>query len=81
MELHDYWADYPPLHVMVRNYLGYEQQATGTADVAPEVNAIVLKSLERRAGKLKGATEQEKKIFAMQKETAKKNPPKVKRGR
>jgi hypothetical protein len=26
VEIFDYWRDYPPLHIMVRSYLGIESQ-------------------------------------------------------
>lgn len=64
MELHDYWADSPPVHVMVRAYLGikprvkkgtlnkYEEAALAQGNVIPfaQVPDYVKEAMKRNAG-------------------------------
>ena len=71
MELYEYWNDYPPLHVMVRNYLGYESRPkmSDPMEIAATVKAVTGSA---RARKLSTASRIDQERFAALK--------KVKRG-
>jgi hypothetical protein len=69
VELFEYWADYPPLHLMVRSYLGYESQPKFNAiDAARDMRVI---SGGRRAQKLSQASDIDRQRFEALKQQVK----------
>jgi hypothetical protein len=68
VDLFEYWADYPPLHLMVRNYLGYESRAS-MSNPAAMMEAMKLLG-SGRAQKLSEAPEIDRQRFEALKEQA-----------
>ncbi|HVI09581.1 MAG TPA: hypothetical protein VND65_14930 [Candidatus Binatia bacterium] len=70
-ELFDYWRDYPPVHVMMRAYLGIESREE---EVNPVAMAEAMHALtgSAHAQKLSSAPEIDQQRFKALKEMAKK---------
>lgn len=68
VKLFKYWQSYPPLHVMVRNYLGIED-AKAEPNMIETAQAIKILG-GGRAQKLSSAPEADRKRFAELKEIA-----------
>ena len=49
--LFNYWSEYPPLHILVRNFLGYEPPKKVEAD--PVEVAHMMQALSGRSGRAK----------------------------
>jgi hypothetical protein len=62
VELFEYWAEYPPVHLLVRAYLGFEGSSVA---VGPEESKLALKLLAggRRAQSLDTASSQDQQRF------------------
>ena len=74
MKLFEYWADYPPVHMMVRDYLGYEgtvkEPTNNPVEVAAAMQAIT--GAMGRAPKVSTAPARDRERFAALKEQMKK---------
>ena len=73
MKLFEYWADYPPVHMMVRDYIGYEGTVKETAQNPVEVAAAMraITGGAGRAAKVATAPARDRERFAALREQAK----------
>ena len=70
MELLDYWADYPPVHWMIRSYLGIEKRKVLDPMEAAEAMKVLNRSSRGRSLKLSRAPDHVKKMAEAAKKKA-----------
>lgn len=71
IDLFEYWADYPPLHLMVRAYLGYESKTAKPSDFE-QMQAVHVLAGPGRAEKVSRAPIEVQQRFATLKDAEKK---------
>ena len=72
VELFGYWSKNPPLHLMVRDYLGYKEPEPNAMEVAQMLQSVGVRG--GKAPKLNQAPERDRQIFEEQKKRAGSNP-------
>jgi len=68
VELFEYWADYPPAHILLRAYVGYEGNIVSPMEQAAAMHALTGGA---RAAKLETASPVDRARFAALKEQVK----------
>ena len=62
MELFDYWREYPPVHVLMRGYVGYKPQSKED-QITPEQFQRMINPKARGGRKLQDAPARDQKMF------------------
>lgn len=70
-ELFEYWSDYPPVHIMMRAYLGIETRREEVSELAM-AEAMTILTGSAHAQKLSSAPEIDQQRFRALKEMAQK---------